>query len=92
MYMSTTDKNERNEATKNYLSNLGKRELIIMTFLYKSLENGWTIRKSNDVFILKKKHCEQREVLDTNYLTSFMNENLDIKEVDKWINKLSKSE
>jgi|OM-RGC.v1.031707968 hypothetical protein len=89
-----SEKNEKsvsqeiNKVSKEYLSNLGKKELIIMTFLYKSLENGWTIRKSKDIFLFKKKHNGQREILDPNYLSKFMDEHLDIEEVDKWIKYL----
>jgi len=50
-----------------------------MTFLYNALENGWTIKKKNNLYIFKKNHEGKKEVYLDDYLKRFMKENFDIK-------------
>ena len=50
-----------------------------MTFLYNALENGWTIKKKNNLYIFKKNHEGKKEVYLDDYLKRFMKENFNIK-------------
>jgi len=47
-----------------------------MEFFYNALENGWEIRKKKDNYILKKKHENKKEILNSSYLSRFMKEHL----------------
>ena len=47
-------------------------------FLYNTLNDGWLIEKEMDKYIFKKKYQDKIEVLDTNFLLSFLEENLNL--------------
>ncbi len=47
-----------------------------MIFIYNSIENGWTVKKSKDTFIFTKKHEGKREIFSEEYLLRFMKENI----------------
>ncbi len=47
-----------------------------MIFIYNSIENGWTVKKSKDTFIFTKKHEGKREIFSDEYLLRFMKENI----------------
>lgn len=43
-----------------------------MMFLTNALEEGWSIRKSNDSYIFTKKHENKREIFQEDYLENFL--------------------
>ena len=43
-----------------------------MMFLTNALEEGWSIRKSNDSYIFTKKHENKREIFQEDYLDPFL--------------------
>jgi len=43
-----------------------------MMFLTNALEEGWSIRKSNDSYIFTKKHENKREIFQEDYLDTFL--------------------
>jgi hypothetical protein len=43
-----------------------------MNFLMNALEDGWTIKKREDKYILTKKHENRREVWQESYLENFI--------------------
>ena len=43
-----------------------------MMFLTNALEEGWSIRKSNDSYIFTKKHENKREIFQEDYLEKFL--------------------
>lgn len=43
-----------------------------MVFLTNALEQGWTIKKSNDTYIFTKKHENKQEIFQENYLETFL--------------------
>jgi hypothetical protein len=47
-----------------------------MLFITNALENGWTVKKSNDSYIFTKKHEGKREVFQENYLENFIKINI----------------
>jgi len=47
-----------------------------MLFISNALENGWTVKKSNDSYIFTKKHEGKREVFQENYLENFIKINI----------------
>jgi hypothetical protein len=61
--------------------NIDIEKLKVMIFLFNALENGWNIRKSNNSYIFNKKHNGKKEVFSNNYLTTFIEENSNIKKI-----------
>lgn len=57
---------------------LSVKNLYIYIFLLNTLNDGWLIKKQKDNFIFKKKYQDKIEVLDSNFLLSFLEENLTI--------------
>jgi hypothetical protein len=43
-----------------------------MVFLANALEQGWTVKKSNDTYIFTKKHENRQEIFQENYLETFL--------------------
>jgi len=43
-----------------------------MMFIMNSLDQGWSVKKSNDSYIFTKKHENRREIFQENYLEDFL--------------------
>lgn len=69
-----------NDSISNKHNNikLSLKNIYIYMFLYNTLNDGWLIEKEMDKYIFKKKHEDKIEVLDTNFLLSFLEENLNL--------------
>ena len=52
-----------------------------MVFLYNALDNGWSIKKTQNSYIFKKNHEGKKEILNDTYLSIFMKDNLDINKL-----------
>ena len=52
-----------------------------MLFFYNSIEQGWSIKKSNNSYILKKNHGGKKEIFEDAYLLKFMKTNLDLNKL-----------
>jgi hypothetical protein len=55
---------------------MNKKKFQKMLFIMNALDNGWGIKKTNDLYIFTKKHEGKREVFQENYLETFFRENL----------------
>jgi hypothetical protein len=51
---------------------LSKKQIKIMIFIQNALDQGWTIKKSDDSYIFTKKHENRREIFQENYLETFL--------------------
>jgi len=49
-----------------------KSVLRKLLFLENALEQGWTIKKSEDSYIFTKKHENRKEIFKENYLEKFL--------------------
>jgi hypothetical protein len=58
-----------------------------MLFIVNALENGWTVKKSNDSYIFTKKHEGKREVFQENYLENFIRTNISESGIDDQLKK-----
>jgi hypothetical protein len=47
-----------------------------MLFIANALEQGWTVKKSQDSYIFSKKHENKQEIFQENYLETFVATNL----------------
>lgn len=68
MYMSETLLNI--DLPKNI--QMDRKKFQKMLFLTNALEDGWTIKKSQDSYIFTKKHENKREIFQENYLENFI--------------------
>jgi hypothetical protein len=66
---------------KEEITNIDLIKLQKMTLLYNALEKGWSIKKSGDCYVFKKKHNNEKEVYLESYLKRFMVDNLDINQI-----------
>jgi len=55
---------------------MNKKTFQKMLFVMNALENGWVVKKTNDLYIFTKKHEGKREVFQENYLETFLRTNL----------------
>jgi len=46
-----------------------------MIFLTNALDQGWSIKKSNNTYIFTKKHENRKEIFQENYLETFVASN-----------------
>ena len=51
---------------------LSKKQIKKMVFIQNALDQGWTIKKSDDSYIFTKKHENRREIFQENYLETFL--------------------
>lgn len=61
--------------------NIDIEKLKVMIFLFNALENGWNIKKKGESYIFNKKHNGKKEVFNDNYLSTFIEENSNIKRI-----------
>ena len=61
--------------------NIDYIKLQKMAFLYNALENGWTIKKQNEVYVFTKNHQGAKEIFLDSYLRRFMKENVDLNSI-----------
>jgi len=52
-----------------------------MLILFNCIEDGWTIKKINNSYVLTKLHEGKKEIFDDSYLMKFMKSNLDLNKV-----------
>jgi len=58
------------------LMNNDKQRLYKSILIFNAIESGWTIKKNENKYIFSKYHQNKKEVLDDNYLTNFIIENI----------------
>lgn len=52
-----------------------------MLLLFNSIEQGWSVKKRGDSYVLSKNHEGKKEVLEDTYLMKFMKTNLDLNKI-----------
>ena len=62
-------------------ANIDTITLHKMAFLYNALENGWCIKKKDNLYVFTKNHEGKKEVYLDNYLKRFITSNFDINNV-----------
>jgi len=48
-----------------------------MLFITNAIEKGWTVKKTKDSYVFKKKHENKKSVFHDEYLKKFIESNLD---------------
>ena len=54
---------------------LDTKTIYKMAFIFKSLEQGWSVKKRDGKYIFQKSHDGKREVFMEDYLEKFIAEN-----------------
>lgn len=52
-----------------------------MALIFNALEEGWSVKKSNDKYIFSKHHKGNKEIYLDSYLDQFLDMNLDINKL-----------
>jgi hypothetical protein len=62
--------------------NVDMIKLHKMAFIYNALENGWKVKKEDNMYIFSKNHEGKKEVMLDSYLKKFITKNLNINDLD----------
>jgi hypothetical protein len=54
---------------------MNKKQFQKMIFITNALDQGWSVKKSQDSYIFTKKHENRREIFQENYLENFIIQN-----------------
>ena len=54
-----------------------------MMFIHNAIENGWTIKKTHNYYIFRKKHNHEIHYFDESYIDTFIKENSTISFISK---------
>jgi hypothetical protein len=54
---------------------MNKKQFQKMIFITNALDQGWSVKKSQDSYIFTKKHENRREIFQENYLENFILQN-----------------
>lgn len=57
---------------------LNKKHFQKMVFIMNALDQGWTVKKSDDSYIFTKKHENKKEIFQADYLEKFIESNLSL--------------
>lgn len=57
-------------------SDSDKKKLQKMVFILNALDDGWSVKKSNDSYIFTKKHEGKKEIFKEEYLETFLITNM----------------
>jgi len=60
---------------------IDKITLQKMLFLYNAINDGWTIKKTQNSYIFSKNHEGRKEIFSEEYLLTFMKDNMDTKKI-----------
>ena len=61
--------------------NIDTIQLHKMAFLYNALENGWCVKKKENLYVFTKNHEGKKEVYLDDYLKRFITSNFDINKI-----------
>jgi len=73
IYRKSEPENNMN-ATVEMPSNIqmDRKQFHKMMFITNALDEGWSVKKSNDTYIFSKKHENRREYFQEKYLETFV--------------------
>ena len=56
--------------------NIKDKEYYKMKFIFNAIEQGWSVRKKDNLYIFKTKHNNKEEVFNEDYLEEFVMKNM----------------
>jgi hypothetical protein len=57
---------------------IDKTQVQKMIFIMNALNDGWSVKKSQDKYIFSKKHENKREIFQEEYLATFILQNMQL--------------
>ena len=54
------------------MDNLNEKEKMKVMFIYNAIEDGWIVKKTEKLYIFKKKHNNNKKYLSDKYLKQFI--------------------
>ena len=54
------------------MDNFNEKEKSKILFIYNALQDGWSIKKTDNFYIFKKKHENKKKYLSEDYLKNFI--------------------
>jgi hypothetical protein len=60
--------------------NLKDKEYYKMRFIFNAIEQGWSVKKRDNLYIFKTKHNNKEEVFNEDYLEEFVMKNMNLNE------------
>ena len=58
------------------MSNIDSKTFHKMLFIYRSIENGWKVKKRQNKYVFQKSHSDKKELyMEEDYLEKFITEN-----------------
>ena len=60
--------------------NLKDKEYYKMRFIFNAIEQGWSEKKRDNLYIFKTKHNNKEEVFNEDYLEEFVMKNMNLNE------------
>ena len=72
-----------------YMENviLGRSQFQKMNFIITAIDSGWSVTKTEDKYIFKKKHEGRQEIFKADYLEKFIEANMDLEKYSLGITK-----
>jgi hypothetical protein len=52
-----------------------------MTFLYNAIESGWEVKRKENTYVFTKKHQGKKEIYNDSYLKTFIQANMNVKNI-----------
>jgi len=62
---------------------IDKKTFYKMLFCYNALNSGWNIKKEKEEFVFTKPHENKKEIYDDDYISQFIKENINYKNLFK---------
>lgn len=60
--------------------NLKDKDYYKMRFIFNAIEQGWSVKKRDNLYIFKTKHNNKEEVFNEDYLEEFVMKNMNLNE------------
>ena len=60
--------------------NIKDKEYYKMKVIFNAIEQGWSVRKKDNLYIFKTKHNNKEEVFNEYYLEEFVMKNMNLNE------------
>jgi len=57
------------------INTIDARTFAKMSFIYKAINDGWSVRKKKDKYVFTRPHVNRKEVFESSYLEAFIKMN-----------------
>lgn len=57
------------------INTIDAKNIAKMSFIYKAIDDGWSVRKKRDKYVFTRPHVNRKEVFESSYLEAFIKMN-----------------